>query len=439
MKKLVAVLVTLIILTGLSYTSYAEDFTDSELAAYAQELMIAVGDIYDPPLPYYHPLKPYHQAVSSDEHAALGLDMYNVELWENGLRTVPDDYGFEWWYFDAHLDDGRSIVIVFYTKPQYLPEETSAPQFSISIVSPDGTETRQTRYFSVSDAYFAEEKCNIVMGGDNYFRVNDDGNFEIKAATDDFSVDLVLVPQTPAYRPGTGHLYFEENYFAWLCQVPSGEVTGFVEVNGEETAVSGSGYHDHNWGNFNVANGLKNWWWGRAEVGPYTLVAVDMRIRNAYGQTPRQMNLIQEKEYQPVFFLMDENGAIIDATYDWEVTHVEENLLPHDDPDYPVFLKGLFPTKVTYNLSLPGTSDTCTVSFEKIATIASRDLLDARGATDTEKLMATVLLTRPWYTRFKAACTLDFSVHVDGKLVEYSGSSDISTLEFYDLGPGFRK
>ena len=39
-----------------------------------------------------------------------------LELWEDG-RRIPELYkpgNFEWWYFDAQLTDGRTLVLVFY-------------------------------------------------------------------------------------------------------------------------------------------------------------------------------------------------------------------------------------------------------------------------------------------------------------------------------------
>src|ERR1700730_4998177 len=39
-----------------------------------------------------------------------------LELWEDG-RRIPELYkpdNFEWWYFDAQLTDGRTLVLIFY-------------------------------------------------------------------------------------------------------------------------------------------------------------------------------------------------------------------------------------------------------------------------------------------------------------------------------------
>ena len=38
------------------------------------------------------------------------------EIWEDGLRLAPKPGNFEWWYFDAHFNDGSTAVVVFFTK-----------------------------------------------------------------------------------------------------------------------------------------------------------------------------------------------------------------------------------------------------------------------------------------------------------------------------------
>jgi len=39
------------------------------------------------------------------------------EIWEDGIRTGGVKGTYEWWYFDTHLDDGSTMVIIFFTKP----------------------------------------------------------------------------------------------------------------------------------------------------------------------------------------------------------------------------------------------------------------------------------------------------------------------------------
>jgi hypothetical protein len=49
--------------------------------------------------------------------------------------------------------------------------------------------------------------------------------------------------------------------------------------------VTGSAYHDHNWGNVSPANLFENWWWGRSKTGSYTIVAADIHGKAALGGT----------------------------------------------------------------------------------------------------------------------------------------------------------
>jgi len=68
--------------------------------------------------------------VSFAQKAALGKEKKHYEalnifpdsivVREDGMRTTGKRGTFEWWYFDAHLDDGLKVVIVFFTKPTHL-------------------------------------------------------------------------------------------------------------------------------------------------------------------------------------------------------------------------------------------------------------------------------------------------------------------------------
>ncbi len=51
---------------------------------------------------------------------------------------------------------------------------------------------------------------------------------------------------------------------------------GTVRFKGLEKQVKGTCYHDHNWGNFSLKSGLDHWYWGRAHVGEFTVVFVEM-------------------------------------------------------------------------------------------------------------------------------------------------------------------
>jgi hypothetical protein len=47
--------------------------------------------------------------------------------------------------------------------------------------------------------------------------------------------------------------------------------------------VSGSGYHDHNWGNVSPAAMFDGWWWGLAQTGAHTVIASVLHAKPALG------------------------------------------------------------------------------------------------------------------------------------------------------------
>jgi hypothetical protein len=61
-----------------------------------------------------------------------------VAPFENGQRICTEKCRYEWWYFDANLEDGATIVVVFYTKPNVSPNGPLSLRVTINITLPDG-------------------------------------------------------------------------------------------------------------------------------------------------------------------------------------------------------------------------------------------------------------------------------------------------------------
>lgn len=72
--------------------------------------------------------------------------------------------------------------------------------------------------------------------------------------------DLVLQRRVPSYRPATGYMSAGKQYFAWLAAVPEGKISGTISTDKVTREVTGSGYHDHNWGNVSPAALFDGWW-----------------------------------------------------------------------------------------------------------------------------------------------------------------------------------
>ncbi len=206
------------------------------------------------------------------------------EVWEDGLRAEPRPGNFEWWYFDSHFEDGSTAVVTFTTKSLLDRRASLQPMVTLTITRPDGKKLSETLQVPAVDFSASKERC-YVRAGESWAR-GDLCNYELHAHTGELSAHLNLSGLVPAWRPGSGKIYFGEDrthYFAWLSAIPHGEVEGHLTYDGKLRPVKGFCYHDHNWGNVSLNEVLTQWYWGRAHLGDYTLIFAEMVAAPPYG------------------------------------------------------------------------------------------------------------------------------------------------------------
>ena len=203
-----------------------------------------------------------------------------VSVWEDGLRTAGDRNEFEWWYLDAKLDDG-SVLVTYFWKVHFIGDQYF---IGFNYRDKDGNDFFKLKYFRSKDVSFSSDSCDVVYGN-NSFKGNLQ-NYTIKIDPDDFDgigINLNLKSTLKPYRPQDGIIKAGDDYFAWLSAVPNGVVSGDLIVNGEKTRLSGSGYHDHNWGNTPLQYLFDNWVWFRGEIEDKTIVAAVLYMTDKRG------------------------------------------------------------------------------------------------------------------------------------------------------------
>lgn len=236
---------------------------------------------------------------------ALGLNPTTVEPWEDGYRaaTSPDST-FEWWYFDCQFDDGSTLVVTFSNKPHTDPSGPIAPTLLVIRQMPDGTSHRYTPTFEPAEFTASTERCDVRLG-DNTVS-GDLEEYTMHVAVADIVADVTISRRAPSWRPGAGVSYFDskqQHYLAWVVPVPYGTVTATITEAGSTSTLTGSAYHDHNWGNKLMGSFLDHWFWGRAHVGDYTVVYVQMTTKGIFGLG--QINI-------PTFYLAKGDELITD-------------------------------------------------------------------------------------------------------------------------------
>ena len=214
----------------------------------------------------------------------LGLTE-KVQKFEDGLRTEPKSGSYEWWYFDSKYPDGSSLVIIFYTKHVTSFAKDFKPFVSLNYINPNGKELK-TELWS-EDCSFSKDCCDVRIG--NCCIKGDLSHYDIYFKNKDAECRLTLDASVPSWRPDSGHLYFgKEDYFAWLPSVPEGRVNGTLQMKDETVKLSGTGYHDHNWGNKLMILLMNDWYWGRAKIGDYVVVSsyIYANREDGYQATP---------------------------------------------------------------------------------------------------------------------------------------------------------
>ena len=342
--------------------------------------------------------------TTKEDFAARKLDAQTVAAWEDGFRTPRAGAAYEWWYFDGLLEDGTAVVVWFGN--HWLPGEEGW-RVNLEITPPPASgrpvikEFYRQKEVDLASSTQADVrlKGNVFQGDlDRYHIVVD------PQTTGGSGVDLWLTRRVPSWRPGTGHFGDRQSYFAWVVAVPEGHLEGSVTERGQSRPVTGSGYHDHNWGNVGPDEVMSGWWWGRAAVGEYTVVAADLHAAKGFGG-----------DHEPLLLITSPKGVVSSlvgkAALDVENLPTSAN----PDPRRSVPFGG--------GVIFKGTQSAVSAAVRSTGKLlSSMDMLDSVPAW--KGTLARVVGLRPWYTRVLAT----YEVEADGKTTRAEG-----TLEFMDF------
>ena len=329
-----------------------------------------------------------HMADTPEEYRRLGLDPDAIAVWEDGLRTVTAAGSYEWWYFDAHLDDGSSLVIVFYTKNPLSPDRPLEPFVAVHLDRPGIAPLAFEIHHPAALFFASSENCDVRLG-DNFIR-GDLQRYQIHVEHEDAVIDVTLTGVVPSWRPETGHLLFgphNEHFFAWLPAVPSGTTSVTLSTRGRREKLEGVGYHDHNWGDVAMNRVINHWYWGRAQAGPFSIIASYITAEHNFGDS------------QIPVFLLAKGGEIVadDATkvrFSLDEEHVDEqSAKPIADV-------------VVYEYS--DDDDVYKVSFRRAETIQNRKLID--DVSGLRHILARLVHFDGAYLRFTGQVRLEHFV-----------------------------
>lgn len=306
------------------------------------------------------------------------------ELWEDGSRVDSKPGRYEWWYFDAHLDDGSTVVAAIYSKPYAYVNLPCTPQVKLIISDPSGKTYLNVDNFTEKDFHVSKDKCDVKVG--RSWLSGDLKKYKIHFEVGGNTADLEFKRVVPTWRPGTGKCYFGDeykDYIGWLVAVPYGRVSGTIKYNGREHKVKGAGYHDHNYGNIGISKIINHWYWGRLTIADYNCIFFQFVSADKY-----------DNEKLPLFMFAKGDEIIIQDGSKLKV--VEENMIKHPSgKSYPGNLSFIWEegkNRVTIKINNP-------------QIIEARYLL---AELPLYKRILARLLFNPYYFRFTA--DIEFSI-----------------------------
>ena len=336
----------------------------------------------------------FNESIQPDELGDI------VQSWEDGARTDDSKNQFEWWYFDAELDDG-SLVVAYFYKVHFLKDQYF---IGFNYTSPQKEDFFRLKYFKSSEVSFQSDSC-LVMMNKNLFAGNLN-KYSIALDPDDFDgfgFNLNLQSLVGPYRPQDGIIQAGDDYFAWLAAVPNGDVDGTITINGKEKKIKGSGYHDHNWGNTPLQKLFKSWTWFRGKAGPYTVILAELNAVDSRGGFDI-----------PILFVADENQVLVDKFGNKELLTMKNNLIEDYYPskNEPQFSNFLMSSHDNVSVKISGNQIIDNIEiFKRLSLPAPLNLF--KPAVNFAFRSSGI---DPFYTRFASSFVLkiDENIEIDG-------------------------
>lgn len=210
--------------------------------------------------------------------------------------TFPDDElahdsRLEWWYHSGHLESETGREFGFHFVVFKADDGISEPNLVAQLGILD-VETGEHYDFSRAEAgmrQVGDEPMTIGIVDWVYGLLPIEGSHSFVANTGDISLSLDLEAVSPVMLHNEiGWLPTEAGatyYYSW----PRQEATGELILNGEKFRVTGSGWFDHQWGDFFVLGKPAGWQWFALQLddGGSLMITqsrgIDGKIAETYG------------------------------------------------------------------------------------------------------------------------------------------------------------
>ena len=212
-----------------------------------------------------------------------------IEPSANGWQTkalAGDPNAFEWWYFDVQSPDGTAMTLTLCTLPTFgfVPHVGEQPLVGAALDYHSGTVHRtEIAAFPLEEFVASTDGLDIKAGP---FTVQGDfDRLHLAGGVNGLEIDVTLEQRASPVRLGNGYVFLgsTDTWLGWFNAYPQARATGTFTVDGVAQEVDAAGYHDHNYANVSLVEGVRGWFWGRATCGRYAVLAIDAQIPQRFG------------------------------------------------------------------------------------------------------------------------------------------------------------
>lgn len=341
-----------------------------------------------------------HEIVS-EQDSLLDWKTFPPKANDRARHIIEGKKPFEWWYFDGHLDDGRTFVGTFHI-PSFV---SNRPAATFTLYSPDW---ERKDYKTRIDPYgvFASTDDIHIETTAGFVRRLDDKTYHVCWDIDDLRAEFTMTREAPGWKP------HEETYdsgadrrdFFWAVHQGRNRIDGTITQEGKTTKVSGVGYADHNWGSKPLNEITRRWVWGRIISGDYTIIFADVDHYDS------------ETISRPLY-IAREDKMILGAG--------SPAISQRDFIIHPA-IKRFYPRRVDISYSAGNVS--IDIRIKKTRMVEEIDLLAVAGYTGLTHWLIRNLIARPAYFRIMA--TYEGSITINGNTDVISGDSLYEVMTF---------
>ncbi len=277
---------------------------------------------------------------------------------------------YEWWYFDAHLEGGYTIVAFFYAANPN-PGNAGKTGVELTLLRPDGRKTQKFIRYPRSAFTASKERPDVKIGDNTMTSDYPAGalpTYKIRLDEPEAGIgfDLTYANTVHGWKPGSGYSEFAgRGYFAWVVPIPRAEVRGTIREGDKTIPVTGVGYHDHNWLNFPFQMMIEYWMWGRVTSQTFTASYAYIRCNKKVKNHAIKVLMLARKE------------NVILSTGEYELKKEDFEFNPAAGHQYPKVLKFSVPGQMEMELDVKRIleAENMLMNFNPVLRLLARYLL----------------------------------------------------------------